>query len=70
MPGCKELDGYILDEELMPVLDKFMGDESLLLASREWKVAREGLDRESIRPGTDIAIYPAIAAVTPQNRFG
>ncbi len=33
MSGCKTLDGYILYEELLPVMDNFIAEEGLQLAS-------------------------------------
>jgi hypothetical protein len=66
MSGSKSFDGFILVEELLPELDRLVSEECLLVASRTWKIAAQGFDRDSIQAGTRLALYPPSPNITAQ----
>jgi hypothetical protein len=66
MSGSKGLDGFIILEELMPVLDSFLVEADLLMCSRHRNIVSPGLNRYDLRPLTRIAMYPTMPGVSAQ----
>ncbi len=64
MAGGKTLQGFARLEEVLPVLDAFMAEECLSVASSLRNIVTEGMNREDVQPRTSIVMYPRLPNVS------